>query len=163
MSVKPFSFRDLSLRQSEEALVAGCLDHEHALRTAARELGPHPFRSEAAWELDRYYVTLINAFVRGCYSEAGNRTILALIYPDDDFRITEDLFDGNTAAAEYVDALVEALRQTYEAQDLAVSAALALTEAPIYLVPGSPSPAPRPHRRPKPPDEGGDVRGIRVD
>lgn len=160
--MRPFTFRDLSLRQAEEALVSGCLDHEHALVTAARELGLHPFRSEVAWELDRYYVTLINAYVRGCYSEANNRHILTIVYPEDAFRIEDDLFDGNTAVSAYIDALVDALRTTYDAQDSAVHAAMALTEAPVYLVPGSPPPAPRPLQRPKPPDKGGTMRGIDV-
>lgn len=151
--LRPFSFRDLNLRQAEESLVAACLDHEHAIVAATRELGLHPFRSEAAWELDRYYVMLVNAYVRGCYSESENRTVLALVYPDDDFRIKDDLYDGNTAVAAYCDALIEALRDTYDAQDTVVRAVMAITDAPIYLVPGSPPPAPRPLRRPRPPNE----------
>lgn len=161
--MRPFLFRDLNLRQAEESLVAACLDHEYALVTAARELGAHPFRSEVAWELDRYYVTLINAFVRGAYSDLNNRRTLAIIYPDDSYRIETELFDGNTAVNEYVDALIEALRETYDAQELAVRAAEALTETAIYLVPWSPPTALRPLqplRRPRPPDEGGSMRGL---
>ena len=131
--LRPFSFRDLNLRQAEESLVAACLDHEHAIITAARELGVHPFCSEVAFELDRYYVTLINAYVRGAYSELNNRRTLALIYPDDAFRIETDLFDGNTAANEYVDALIAALRECYDAQIAYVAAAEALADAPISL------------------------------
>lgn len=163
MSIHPFHFRDLNLRQAEEALVAGVLDHEYALRVAARELGAHPFRSECAFELDKYYVSLINMFVSGCYNEMGNREALALAYPEDAFRVEDDLFDGNTAVPEYVDALVEALREVYDTQDMAVRAARALTETAIYLVPGSPPSAPRPLRRPKPPDEGGGtMRGLNL-
>jgi hypothetical protein len=158
----PFSFRDLNLRQAEEALVAGCLDHTYALVTAARELGVHPFRSECAFELDKYYVSLINMYISGCYNELGNREALALAYPEDAFRVEDDLFDGNTAVDEYVDALVAALRETYDAQDEAVRAAMALTETAIYLKPGSPPTAPRPLRRPKPPDKGGSMRGLEL-
>lgn len=131
-----FVFRDLTLRQAEEALIAACLDHEHALLTAARELGPHPFRSEVAFDLDRYYVTLINAYISGSYHEQGNRDALALVYPDDAWRIQEELFDGNTAVAAYVDDLVAALRGTYDALDDALRAARALYETPVgYLAP----------------------------
>lgn len=158
----PFSFRDLNLRQAEESLVAACLDHEYAIVTAPRELGLHPFRSDAAFELDSYYVTLINAYIRGCYSEAANRDILCVIYPEDSFHIQDELYDGNTAVSAYVDALIAALRETYDAQDMAVRAARALTETSIYLVPGSPPPALRPLRRPKPPDKGGTMRGLEL-
>lgn len=161
-----FTFRDLDLRHAEEVLVAGCLDHEYALLATARELGKHPFRSEVTYELDAYYTALLNAWIQGSYSEERNRSILSKAFPEDDFRITEDLYDGNTAIHEYVDALVAALRQTYDAQDLAVRAAEALTETAIYLVPGSPPPAPRPLRpekqRPKPPERGGHRGGINV-
>lgn len=145
-----FTFRDLTLLQSEESLVAGVLDHEHALQMATRELGPHPFRSEKAFELDRYYVTLINAWLSGSYSEHGNREALALMYPDEAWRISEELFDGNTAVNAYVDDLVAALRDTYGAMDTAVNAARALYETPVsYLVPLRPKPRPDADRPPE--------------
>lgn len=131
-----FVFRDLTLRQAEESLVAACLDHEHAIIAAARELGPHPFRSEAAFELDRYYVTLINAYLSGAYSEHGNREALAQLYPDEAWRIRDELFDGNTAVAAYCDDLVAAMRDTYAALDAALRSARALYETPVgYLAP----------------------------
>lgn len=134
--MRPFVFRDLSLREAEESLVAACLDHEHAIVTAARELGVHPFRSEATFDLDRYYVTLLNAYISGSYDEHGNRDALAQLYPDEAWRVTDGLFDGNTAVAAYVDDLVAALRETYAAQERAVAAARALYETPIgYLAP----------------------------
>lgn len=128
-----FTFRDLTLRQAEESLVAGCLDHTHALLAAARELGPHPFCSEAMLDLDKYYVTLINAYLSGSYNEQGNREALALLYPEEEWHIREELFDGNTAVAAYVEDLVAALRDTYAAHNAAIAAARALYETPVAL------------------------------
>lgn len=126
-----FSFKDLTLRQAEESLVAACLDHEQALLESARELGPHPFRSEMTHELDRLYVWLLNAYISGAYDEQGNRSALAARYPDDAWWIEEDLFDGATAVAAYVCALVAALKATYLAQDKEEVAISAREDAPI--------------------------------
>ena len=157
MSDKPF--RSFQLWQAEEALLAACLDHEYALVTAARELGPHPFRSEYTLDLDIYYTWLLNAYLAARYDEQENRARLSARYPNAKWQIEDQLFNGNTSIAAYADDLVMALRETYAAQDRAVAAARFLSETPINLEPGFPVPAPRPSVRAGQ-TEGPTMRGL---
>lgn len=130
-----FTFKDLTLLQAEEALVAGALDHEHMMIEALR-LPWRFFRSESGADLERIFYILAAWYRLGTYDGMTNRDRLGKMLcarseVDIAYWVEETLFDGATAVKAYCVALVDALLATYEVQDAEVAATRARLDAPI--------------------------------
>ena len=114
-----FTFKDLTLRQVEEELVAAAIDHEHALIElyGARRL--QAFRSEHAYELNQITNVLFAWHDRGLYNPARNRARLDKHF---DPGFIDALWCPAGIVLPYVVALCAALVRSNELFDEAVSA-----------------------------------------
>lgn len=168
-------FKDLSLREAEEEIVAACIESSDALEVCLGVLPVDDFRSEVAADLRIIFYTLAGWYENGTYNpdENFNRLLSlseASTNNNRDYEawhgLLDMLFCPGTNVPGYVEELCRAVTHDKALADAAVAAASAWrneTKLRDSLARQTPPPSAPPRRKPKRPQkEGGFMGGISI-